>query len=166
MWAQIAVWCALLTSAAAAHQLFTLDTLLSNVSSCSSGLQSVVCDLSGGMQLTSDSSMSGNVSVAGLGAATLQLFPSDPLVLQPGSALYLSNLTLSNASFAGAPDPLAPLAAAYIQLSGISVQPGGTLALSNLSIQLDCVAWASLFDVFCLQGYANGIVMVRPCCHM
>ena len=41
------------------------------------------------------------------------------------------------------------------------MQPGSSLALSNLNIQLDCASWASLFDLFCVQGYVNGIVKVR-----
>ena len=160
----LVAWCAIFSSMPSVSTSRTLDTLTLEGSSCDrapAGDDGVVCSLSGDMQLISGSAVSGNISITGLNdTAVLHLAPSDPLVLRPGSALYLSHLTLSNASFAGAPDPLAPLAAAYIQLSGITVQPGVTLALSNLSIQLDCAAWAMLFDVFCLQGYANGIVKV------
>ena len=164
MWAHIAVWCALVALTPAGHALVTpLDTFLMDASSCVRMTQGVVCSLSGDVQLASGSAVSGNVSVAGMGAAVLHLVPSDPLVLTPGSALSLSFLTVSNASFAGAPDLLSPLSVAFTQLSGLSVQPGSTLRLSNLSVQLDCADWASLFDVFCSQGYANGSVKVHPC---
>ena len=164
MWAQIAVWCALVALTPAGHALVTpLDKFLLDASSCSKRMQGIVCSLSGDMQLTSGSTVSGNVSVAGIGAAVLHLVPNDPLVLTPGSSLSLSYVTVSNASFAaGALDPLAPSSVAYIQLSGLSVQPGSSLALSNLNIQLDCASWASLFDLFCVQGYVDGIVKVRP----
>ena len=162
MWAHIAVWCALVALTPAGHALVTpLDTFLMDASSCVRMTQGVVCSLSGDVQLASGSAVSGNVSVAGMGAAVLHLVPSDPLVLTPGSALSLSYVTVSTASLAEAPDPLAPSSVAYIQLGGLSVQPGSSLALSNLNIQLDCASWASLFDLFCVQGYVNGIVKVR-----
>ena len=159
----LVTWCAILSAVPSVSTMRTMDSLTQGGLICDSApavVGGLACRLSGDMQLTSDSTMSGIVSITGLNASVLHLVPNNPLVLQSGSTLSLSNLTVSNASFAGAPDPLAPLAVAYIQLSGISVQPGGMLALSNLSIQLDCAAWESLFDLFCLQGYANGNIRV------
>ena len=158
----LVVGCAICATMSPVSASATLDTLTLG-GSCGSSNGVAACSFSGDMQLTSGSAVLGNVSVAGLNAAVLRLVPDDPLELKPGSALSLSFLTVSNASFAGAPDLLSPLSVAFTQLSGLSVQPGSTLRLSNLSVQLDCADWASLFDVFCSQGYANGSVKVHPC---
>lgn len=159
------VWCAILATMASVSASVTLDALMVGSTCGSAPAGWVACSVSGDMQLTSVSAVSGNISVFGMNAAVLHLVPSGPLVLKPGSALSLSNLAVSSASFAGAPDPRSPLSVAFIQLSGISVQRGSSLRLLNLSVLLDCADWASLFDVFCGQGYANGIVKVLSCSH-
>ena len=137
-----------------AGQAAPIDAILA----CVSGTSYCVLP-SGSFQLAGASFLTGNLSVIGstMNASTLQLSPSNPLVISSESSLSFSYVTMRGAAIAVV-DPTMP--GAFYPIRGFSVEANGSLVIAHSTIVIGCMDWDNLFTMFCDQGYAPGSIKV------